>query len=700
MLLISRLGRILGLSIVAIAVCPLASAALTPPEGDPRAEHQSDFQRDRSANRQAPPLTTPAASPPALPTPSFLIAQESEDLINVSLPDFLPSTMGFSFSNQELTNAIKGDPYLTNWGSFVEEATHQDQASNYEGYWSKVLHWLFDSDVCMNPNSNRDECVLNIPSRRWLQRQLAAMARGVCEGMATASLYAWDATINPGGEPKNYLYTDLIYEYFEDRDEFIGFLYVGEELPFDLEVSAEDKEGYHFFVKTFMAELFMLQNLDEVKRATALSRSTPPSELLQELIRSIGGYQRDRDSFLDLSVIGIYRHDPQTNILTDGHTLTPYAVREMPDGTFQVAVYDSNAPGRDDLYMVFEGDTWSYDPPDGELYTGDASTGSLDLTPLRSRFLPSDGYFDCPFCDGTDESIDVFLDGEGELDVFNYRGGQSVQAESRPAQGGLGLEPPASFTLPNRENLYFVMPKGEGGRPLENASLVALGAGFTIGVEGITLQTADSQLVVYLTQIGGRPTIMIEALGEEQAVILPRLFIAVEERRDDGISNSYQFELTDVEIPPRRAVFAILDRNERRLYFGDNDGEPDLYNLYVRFISGEYSTNVASEDSDAAYFDRDGFWVEVKDISYSGSEFGIFEYGAWADEGSIDSTDWIQQLPLSYGEIDGYVLEQNSAVFLSWLGVDYSSELNNSLSDASIQPLAEDSRGRTSSQPK
>ncbi|GAB4460528.1 MAG: hypothetical protein OHK0037_07950 [Elainellaceae cyanobacterium] len=693
MLLISRLGRILSLSIVAIAVSPLASTALTPPEGDPRAE-----QRVTSP-------ATPAAAPPTLPTPSFLIAQESEDLVNVSLPNFLPSTMGFSFSNEDLTNAIKGDPYLTNWGSFVEEATRQDQASNYEGYWSKVLHWLFYSDVCMNPNSTRDECVLNIPSRRWLQRQLAAMARGMCEGMATASLYAWDATINPNQEPRNYLYTDLIYEYFEDEDRFIGFLDIGEELPFDLTVSAGDTEGYHFFVKTFMAELFMLQNLDEVKEKTELSRSTPPSELLQELIRSIGGYQGDADSFQNLSVIGIYRHEPQTDTLTDGHTLTPYAVREMPDGTFQVAVYDSNAPGRDDLYMVFEGDTWRYAPPDGQPYTGDASTGSLDLTPLRSRFLPSEGYFDCPFCAGDDPSTDVFVDGDAALTVINYRDGQMVQAASRAAQGGLGLEPPASFNLASGEDLYLLTLAGEDGRPVQNASLVTLGSGFSLGVEGVSLPTAEAQLLVFQTQIDGRPTIIVQS-DATQTISLPRLFVAIEEVDSNGIANSYQFELYDIQIPPNRAVFASVDLEGRDLYFGDNDGEPDSYNFYVRFISGEYATNVASDGSDAAYFDRDGFWVDVEEVPYGGSQFGVFEYGTWADSGTTESTEWIGELPLFSGEYDDTAivnLEQlDVGPLLNWLGFNFedSTTQDAAWNAPAIQPLSEGSRGRTSSQRK
>ncbi|RMF69070.1 MAG: hypothetical protein D6742_03460, partial [Cyanobacteria bacterium J069] len=662
-------------------------------------EHRSDSRGDRPANRPLTPLTTPAAPPPALPTPSFLIAQESEDLVNVSLPDFLPSTMGFSFENRELTDAIKGDPYLTNWGNFVQDATRQDQAQAYERYWAGALYWLFDSDVCMNPNSTIESCVLTIPARRWLQTQLLAMSRGMCEGMAAASLYVWDATIDPDLDNReNYLYTDI-----EE------FLVIGEEFPIQLTVSADDIEDYHFPLKSYMAELFMLQNTDDVALDTVLSQGMTPSDILAYLIGSIANYQVDDDdkdsSFKKLAVLGIYRQDPQTGLLTDGHTLTPYAVREMPDGTFQVAVYDSNAPGRDDLYVTFNGDTWSYDPPSGDPYMGDALSPRLDLTTMGSRFLGSDEFFDCPFCARLDTSTDVFVDGNAELTVIDYRTGQSVQTASRNAQGGLGLEPPVSFNLADEKDLYLLTLAGEEERPVQDASLVTLGSGFSIGVENVSLP-AGAQLLVFQTRIDGRPTIIVQSQAA-QTIRLPTLFVAIEEVDANGVANSYQFELYDIQIPPDRAVFASVDLNSRVLYFGDNDGEPDSYNLYVRFISGEYATNVVSDESDAAYFDRNGFLVDVKEVPYDGSQFGVFEYGRWADNGTTESTDWTEQLPLLYGEYDDTAIvnsqQQDVGPLLSWLGFSFDDSTTTqdvAWNAPAIQPLAEGSRGRTSSQPK
>src|SRR5690606_7302930 len=91
-----------------------------------------------------------------------------------------------------------------------------------------------------------------------------------------------------------------------------------------------------------------------------------------------------------------------------GHAVTPYAIEDRGDGIKWILIYDNNHPGVPRAIEVdTAADTWSYEAatnPDDDpsLYTGDATTHTLMLTPLSARLQPQN----CPFCAGElDEDI-------------------------------------------------------------------------------------------------------------------------------------------------------------------------------------------------------------------------------------------------------------------------------------------------------
>jgi hypothetical protein len=528
----------------------------------------------------------PAEYRTATPTSANLLAQlESLPSHTVALPNFDPGVNGFQFSNQELIQAIDIERNAAAWEEVLTEQ----------------LQKLFGNQVCIGEEVRT--CVLTSAAQDWLKTQLERMDLGIAEGMATAALALWD----PEHQPSLPWWQRLI-----------NFL---------LQHTVFRLARTLFDLQTFIANLFLLQNVNEVALPTqAIRDSRTPTQILLSILDVF------LSNSLDPFTMGIYRI--VEGVLTEGHSLTPYQVEERGDGKYWVYVYDSNYPaGRStsptDLHLEFDttADTWTYQPmAEVPPFNGDAQSKNLDLTRLSWRQLETEteapaekGPFTCPFCNPEPAqtipetpAATVTLVGEGVLTVQPYgteTAPSMVGLEKTalvPFRGGLSRAVPASYKLPQEslDQPLKITLEGTPASPLAPSTLQIAGPGYTADFEGLAIPPGD-QLTMYVVPHTTGPELTFES---PQASTIPRLSIhltddtntfqfdsstpatgySLTERR---VSKSSGFELAGLKLPAGKRV-ALTTINQpptetstipiKRLYFADDDLRDSQYALTVK----------------------------------------------------------------------------------------------------------------------
>ncbi|MBD0337584.1 MAG: hypothetical protein ICV62_19010, partial [Cyanobacteria bacterium Co-bin13] len=382
-----------------------------------------------------------------LPAEELILAQlESLPATPLALPNYDPTRDTFQFSNAELSNAL----------------TVATQPEQWQQELTGRLMELFGTQVCVGQDGTN--CILTAAAQTWLNNQLQLMRLGVGEGMAPASLSLWQ----PAQRPQRPWWQRLL-----------GFIFRRAVYQLTRNI---------FDVQAFVANLFLLQGVDEVALPTRQIRETlTPIQILTEIVRAI------RSTPEDPYTMGVYRQ--QAGALVGGQTLTPYQVEPQDGGQqFRVYVYDSNHPaGRGQAqtpYVLFDlpSNSWTYQPTSTEIaYTGNAESQNLDLTKLSWRTpktpngqVVAKGPFTCPFCEGESPlsapegeppapsapaisllpdpvkptKVEIALIGEGSLTVSTfdaaagrYTPADTLEAERVPIKGGLNRNVPASYQM-------------------------------------------------------------------------------------------------------------------------------------------------------------------------------------------------------------------------------------------------------------
>ncbi len=383
------------------------------------------------------------AAQPEISTP----AAGGENL--VSDLGFRPEQNGFSFPNYGDENGVQN---LT----------------------SGEVQRMFGDQVCARMDG--DQCVLTPPGSQWMEQTNSAMSGGHCEGMASLSL----------------------------------LLYSGQ-LSTDLFGSASNAFGLQLDDEKLQREIAYWWATQEVAPTQADVITGTPSDILDVL----KGMKPGGETY----TIGIYKRDG-----SGGHAITPFAVEDQGGGLFDVLVYDNNYPNETRrLKIDTNQNTWQYEAsinPDVEpdLYEGDSETQTLDLTPTSAR-LPQQS---CPFCsenptakagNGLAQTAqrfnEIYLDGEGHLLItddsnnrLGFADGKLVNeipgaSYNQLKMGSASTDyPEPVYRLPAALNVSVVID----GSTLKNVSstdLVMIGNGFSLGVEGISLDTNQKDTVIF-----------------------------------------------------------------------------------------------------------------------------------------------------------------------------------------------------------
>ncbi len=447
------------------------------------------------------------------------------------------------------------------------------------------LRRMFGDEVCADING--DECILTPPAEQWMEQVNGDMAGGHCEGMAVLSLMMYTGQIAP---------TDF-----------------GGNTASELDVNDET-------LQREIAYWWATQAVDPT--ASSVIRGTP-----MEILETV----RQMDVNGETYTIGIY------NDKGEGHAITPFGAEDKGDGLYAILVYDNNYPGETrELFIDSRDNSWTYETSinpqvETDVWSGNADTQTLDLTPTSARL----DIQACPFCEGGLASVgklaapgqlvnQIFLDGEGHILITDENGnrlgyvdGQIVNEIDGASYNKYRMA--ASMNTP--EPIYSVPANLDvtitiDGTELTEETLtdlVMIGAGFTIGVEGIYLEPGQVDIAYFYP---ADQMIAYETTSDES----PSIIFGVENPDAD-----YYFEVYGADMVGGGTITAWLDSKAGDLLINTEQltGEGS-FNFYLTRITDKaeeefYAEDIVLKEGALVYVN----YAEWKDANPEGIYFGV-----------------------------------------------------------------------------
>ena len=425
---------------------------------------------------------------------------------------------------------------------------------------------MFGNQVCARLDG--DTCTLTPPAKQWMEQINGAMAGGHCEGMAVLSLMMYTDQVSPsnfGGSTASEL---------------------------DINDEALQREIAYWWATQAVAPT-----------NTSIIKGTPVEIL--EIVQQM-------DANGETYTIGIYKEDG-----SGGHAITPIGVEDKGNGLYAILVYDNNYPGETrELYVDTRDNSWLYEASinpqvQSELYTGNADTQTLDLTPTSARLNTQQ----CPFCNGSGVSSfiggkltspslqgsqinQIFLDGEGHILITDENGnrlgyvdgkivneipGATYSAYRMEASGNA---PEPIYSLPADLDVTVSI---DGSALTEETltDLIMIGAGFSIGVEGIYLEPGQVDTAYFYPS---EETIAYETEADES----PFIVIGVE---NPDAEADYYFEVQGADIQGGGIITVYLDTKAGDLLINaeklNNEG---FFDFYLTRITDELEEEFAAEE--------------------------------------------------------------------------------------------------------
>jgi hypothetical protein len=534
---------------------------------DEPASSQATAQQEQATPVQEEPTEIPvkATAKPKKPKATKTATSTSSEGEGTIVADlgFRPELNGFSFEN------------------YGNESKPEDLTA-------AEIQRMFGDQVCASFKGKK--CILTPPGKAWMKQTNQDMDGGHCEGMAALSLLMY-----AGKVPSNT---------FGGRE--------ASDLPFD------NKD-----LQREIAYWWSTQTVDPTYTATIYGT---PDDILKVLLKMSPGSK-------ETYTIGIFKRDG-----SGGHAITPFAVEDLGGGKYAVLVYDNNYPKTTRrLYIDKKADTWSYEAStnpevEPELYEGDAETQSLSLTPSSVRLKNQV----CPFCEDSGSSRagsgmaelassqqtlnfnQVYLDGEGNLLIqdeqdhrLGYVDGKLVQEipNARAVMYRMdasGDTPEPLYLVPEEQNLAIQID-GSSLTAESPSDLVVIGPGYSLGVEGISLDPGQvdtvyvfpgDEILSYDTDKNESPNIVVD--------------IAQPGKPD------YSFEIQGVDMKGGGTITVVLDKKAGDLMINTekltNEG---VFNLVM--------TRVTEEDGEETY--------TADNIALKAGALVYIEYGKWQGGG-------------------------------------------------------------------
>ena len=469
---------------------------------------------------------------------------------------------------------------------------------------SAEMRRMFGNQVCARLDG--DTCTLTPPAEQWMEQINGAMSGGHCEGMAVLSLMMYTNQISPsdfGGSTASEL---------------------------DINDEALQRE---------IAYWWATQTVSPTDSSVIKGTPMEILDIVQQMDASGETYS-----------LGIYKEDG-----SGGHAITPFGVEDKGNGLYAILVYDNNYPGQTRELLVDSRDnTWLYEASinpqvESELYTGNADTQTLDLTPTSARL----GEQQCPFCDGSGVSStiaggklaapsfqngqinQIFLDGEGHILITDDNGNRlgyvdgkivneisgATYNEFRMDASGNAPEP--IYSLPANLNVTVSI---DGTNLTEETltDLVMIGAGFSIGVEGINLQPGQVDTAYFYPS---EETIAYETEADES----PNIVIGIENPNAEA---DYYFEVQGTDVQGGGIITVYLDTKAGDLQINaEKLNAEGSFDFYLTRITDELeeefaAQEIALQEGAVVYVN----YAEWTDANPEGMYFGVDLDG----DGTID----------------------------------------------------------------
>lgn len=535
----------------------------------------------------------------------MIYAQAAQTRI-VRLKNFDPGLQGFGFSN---------------YGNDDEHQWQDDLGVD------DLIRLHGAKAVCTSGTTAKD-CVLDAAARKWLEGMMKTIDNGRCTGMAVASLRFMD-----GGAFKGL--------------RGVGQFEPGAQSVFSLKnvPPIENYIAYYWLTQVF-------REVASVKEKTSTYKPVQIAQIIQNAIAT--GSERYTLAIEKYEEVGGARRK------YDGHEFTPFAVEDLGK-MYRLYIYDNNHPQQTRyMYISKEGDQrWWYSSADTQEdknpdYIGNAYTETLALTANSWRekrcFRPMFGY-DGPALTGcradtamatdrlgfefqkasfspqqqdyTGEDAQFFLTGDGDMMVIDN--GERIGFDPRDNSfndevtdgidgeilGGLGHNIPHILVPYERSGpdyiLYFC------GKFLDKESVmdfVFSAPDFTVGFENIRLDPGEV-LIAHVSRDGQR--IKFETSQKDGET--PTVYYAFDSR--DGSGYSYITEVGGESLSAGQWVQMNFDFAKGKLYFADNDGNEDAYDIELIRIAPNGSEQVYAQN----------------DLEIPGNDSYEMDFGAWQGEG-------------------------------------------------------------------
>ncbi|MBI5300510.1 MAG: hypothetical protein HY868_00120 [Chloroflexi bacterium] len=295
-------------------------------------------------------------------------------------------TVGFAWGLLTLATTALAQGAVTPVNSGFDPATHAFSFENYggdSGFTNLTpieMKRLFGNQVCVSEEGGN--CLLSPVAKQWMDETNKQMNGGHCEGMAVLAALFYTGKSKPAdfGAP---LAKDM---------PIIGNEQLQREIAFWWATQAT------------------------MPTRTAVIKATP-----KDIVAQLADAFKPGKDASDTFSIGIYKRDG-----SGGHAVTPYAIVDKGNGIANILVYDNNYPNQERAIIVdVNANTWQYKASinpsvEADLYEGDATTMSLDLTPASARLSTQL----CTFCEASANRVngsaapitqynEIYLDGAG-----------------------------------------------------------------------------------------------------------------------------------------------------------------------------------------------------------------------------------------------------------------------------------------------
>ena len=451
---------------------------------------------------------------------------------------------------------------------------------------------LFGGQVCLSGTG--DDCELIPAAKEWMDNQNEGMSGGHCEGFSITALRMYDEDLSPA-------------DYGADST---ATLPIVDNTP----------------LQSTIAEDFVYQFLQPVVDARV--KGTP-----SEILDNLGDALNSGD---ELYTLGIYKSD-----FTGGHAITPFAIEDKGDGKYAILVYDNNFPGRTRAVDVDTNDeTWHYvsgtNPDDlGEVYEGDASTGTLELDPT----YPGQEEQPCPFCNGDAAGEDggskgsvlaedkryteitlngdptnhphlVFTDDDGHrTGIVNGKMLHEIPdvevVKTYATQNWTG-SPEPRFRLPEGAN-YSISVDGSGLKKAAKPTINLVGNGLVIDIEDITIQPGQKDEMA----LPGGYGITYQSNSKDE--VAPNLYAGLVE--DDA---AYNFAASAVGLKPGSTISLLVEQKEKVVIL-DSTGSENGSGGNAQFI---LQLTKADADGNISQWQNAGVELDGTAEEKAGFEYG------------------------------------------------------------------------------